>query len=66
MNAHIHAQLATIAVADRLRAAGRAQAVRDARGARDTAARHWHFWPGTRRGPIVARRLRLPVRARTA
>jgi hypothetical protein len=66
MNAHIHAQLANIAVADRLRAAARAQAVRDARGARDTVTRHWHFWPGTGRGPIAARRVRLLTWARTA
>jgi hypothetical protein len=55
MNAHIHAQLANVAVADRLRAAERARAIRDARGA---VARHRHRQPGTRRRAIVARRLR--------
>jgi len=64
MNAHIHAQLANAAVADRLRAAERARAVRDARGT--TAARHWHRRAGTRRGAIVVRRLRVPAWPKTA
>jgi hypothetical protein len=66
MNAHIHAQLANIAVADRLRAAGRAQAVRDARGTQDAVARRRHRQPGTLRRAIVARRLRVLARPRTA
>jgi hypothetical protein len=66
MNAHIHAQLANVAVADRLRAAERAQAVRDARGTRDAGARLRRRQPGTRRRAIVARRLRVLAWPRTA
>lgn len=64
MNAHIHAQLANVAVADRLRAAERARAVRDARGAWDAVARHRR--PRIRLGVTIARRLRVPARARMA
>ena len=63
MNAHIHAQLANLAVADRLRAAERARAVRDARGAWDVAR---HRRPRIRLGVTVARRLRVPARTRMA
>jgi hypothetical protein len=64
MNAHIHAQLAKAAVADRLRAAERTRAARDARGAWDAVARHRR--PRIRPGVTVTRRLRLPARARMA
>jgi hypothetical protein len=66
MNAHIHAELANVAVADRLRAAEHARAVRDARGARDWAAWLRRRQPGTRRRAIVARRLRVLAWPRTA
>jgi hypothetical protein len=61
MNAHIYAQLANLAVADRLRAAERARAVRSAL---DEVARHRHRRPGT--GAPVARRVRVLAWARTA
>jgi hypothetical protein len=66
MNAHIHAQLANVAVADRLRAAERARAARDTQGARDAAAGRRHRQPGTRRRAILTRRLRLLEWPRTA
>ena len=63
MNAHIHAQLASIAVADRLRAAERARAVRDARGAGDVVR---HRRPRIRLRVTIARRLRVPAWPKTA
>jgi len=66
MNAHIHAQLANAAVADRLRSAEHARTVREARGTRDGAAWLWRRQPGTRRRAIVTRRLRVLAWPRTA
>jgi hypothetical protein len=64
MNAHIHAQLANVAVADRLRAAERARTARDAGRTGDAIARHRR--PRIRLGVTVGRRLRVPARARMA
>jgi hypothetical protein len=59
MNSYVYAELASVAVADRLRAAERARAGRGM-----AVARRRHRRPAT--GATVARRVRVLARARTA